>query len=43
MAIVEGQATVGLEILKAATVAIDYCFLPIGGGGLAAGAACSGS
>ena len=34
LAIVEGQATVGLEILKAATVPIDYCFLPIGGGGL---------
>jgi threonine dehydratase len=37
LAIVEGQATVGLEILKAATVAIDYCFMPIGGGGLASG------
>ncbi|GAC1376587.1 MAG: hypothetical protein NVSMB30_22140 [Hymenobacter sp.] len=39
LAIVEGQATVGLEILKAATVPIDYCFMPIGGGGLAAGVA----
>ncbi|MFC6222373.1 threonine ammonia-lyase IlvA [Hymenobacter artigasi] len=37
LAIVEGQATVGLEILKATTVPIDYCFLPIGGGGLASG------
>jgi threonine dehydratase len=37
LAIVEGQATVGLEILKAAPAPIDYCFLPIGGGGLAAG------
>ncbi|HEX8427260.1 threonine ammonia-lyase IlvA [Hymenobacter sp.] len=39
LAIVEGQATVGLEILKAATVPIDYCFMPIGGGGLASGVA----
>ncbi|MBC6989767.1 MULTISPECIES: threonine ammonia-lyase IlvA [Hymenobacter] len=37
LAIVEGQATVGLEILKAAPVSIDYCFMPIGGGGLASG------
>ncbi|GAA4424974.1 threonine ammonia-lyase IlvA [Pontibacter saemangeumensis] len=37
IAIVEGQATVGLEILKAATFPIDYLFMPIGGGGLAAG------
>ncbi len=37
LAIVEGQATVGLEILKAAKVPIDFCFIPIGGGGLAAG------
>ena len=37
LAIVEGQATVGLEILKAAPGPIDYCFLPVGGGGLAAG------
>ena len=36
-AIVEGQATVGLEILKAARQPIDFCFMPIGGGGLAAG------
>ena len=39
MAIVEGQATVGLEILQATPAPIDYCFLPIGGGGLAAGVA----
>ena len=39
LAIVEGQATVGLEILKAVQVPIDYCFMPIGGGGLAAGMA----
>ncbi|TGE26934.1 threonine ammonia-lyase IlvA [Hymenobacter metallicola] len=37
LAIVEGQATVGLEILKAAPQAIDYVFMPIGGGGLASG------
>ena len=37
LAIVEGQATVGLEILKAATASIDYCFMAIGGGGLASG------
>ncbi|WP_051719138.1 threonine ammonia-lyase IlvA [Hymenobacter sp. IS2118] len=37
LAIVEGQATVGLEILKAATGPIDYCFMAIGGGGLASG------
>ncbi|MEJ7665993.1 MAG: pyridoxal-phosphate dependent enzyme [Hymenobacter sp.] len=40
LAIVEGQATVGLEILKAAQdKTIDFCFMPIGGGGLAAGLA----
>lgn len=39
VAIVEGQATVGLEILQAAAAPIDYCFMPIGGGGLAAGVA----
>lgn len=37
LAIVEGQATVGLEILKAAQNPIDYCFMAIGGGGLASG------
>lgn len=35
--IIEGQGTVGLEILKAAKVKIDYIFIPIGGGGLASG------
>ncbi|TPE42988.1 threonine ammonia-lyase IlvA [Pontibacter mangrovi] len=39
MAIVEGQATVGLEVLQDAHFAIDYCFVPIGGGGLASGLA----
>ena len=34
--IIEGQATVGLEILEELT-AIDYLFVPVGGGGLASG------
>lgn len=37
LAIIEGQATVGLEILKSADFNIDYLFMPIGGGGLASG------
>lgn len=35
--IIEGQATVGIEILQDFSGTIDYLFLPIGGGGLAAG------
>ena len=35
--IIEGQATIGLEIIEQATSAIDYVFVPVGGGGLAAG------
>ena len=35
--IIEGQATIGMEILNQATDKIDYIFIPIGGGGLAAG------
>ena len=35
--IIEGQATVGLEIIAQAQQPIDYLFIPIGGGGLAAG------
>lgn len=35
--VIEGQATVGLEILKQTEQPIDYVFIPIGGGGLAAG------
>ena len=35
--VIEGQATVGLEILEQATEPIDYVFVPVGGGGLAAG------
>jgi threonine dehydratase len=37
--VIEGQGTVGLEILEDAEDKIDYLFLPIGGGGLAAGVA----
>lgn len=39
LAIVEGQATVGMEILREAVGHIDYLFMPIGGGGLASGVA----
>lgn len=35
--IIEGQATIGLEILDQFKEPIDYIFVPIGGGGLAAG------
>ncbi|WP_417786519.1 threonine ammonia-lyase IlvA [Tenacibaculum sp.] len=35
--IIEGQATVGLEILEQAQQPIDYVFVPVGGGGLASG------
>ncbi len=35
--IIEGQATVGLEILQDTKDHVDYIFIPIGGGGLAAG------
>lgn len=35
--IIEGQATVGLEIQQDTKEEIDYLFVPIGGGGLAAG------
>lgn len=37
--VIEGQATVGLEIIEAAQNPIDYIFVPVGGGGLAAGVA----
>ncbi|MGU3373861.1 threonine ammonia-lyase IlvA [Chryseobacterium sp. M5A1_1a] len=36
-AIIEGQATTALEILEQTQEPIDYLFVPIGGGGLAAG------
>ncbi|MGK0413962.1 MAG: threonine dehydratase [Polaribacter sp.] len=35
--VIEGQATVGLEILEQSDCKIDYVFVPIGGGGLSAG------
>lgn len=35
--IIEGQATVAMEIIQNSTCQIDYIFVPIGGGGLAAG------
>ena len=35
--IIEGQATVGLEILQDTKESIDFIFIPVGGGGLAAG------
>lgn len=35
--IIEGQATVGLEIFQDTKEPIDYIFIPVGGGGLIAG------
>lgn len=35
--VIEGQGTVGLEMLQDTGAHIDYLFLPIGGGGLASG------
>lgn len=35
--IIEGQATIAEELLRQINAPIDYLFLPIGGGGLAAG------
>lgn len=35
--VIEGQATIGLELLDQTTISIDYLFLPVGGGGLASG------
>ena len=35
--IIEGQATIGLEIEKQMKKPLDYLFVPIGGGGLASG------
>jgi threonine dehydratase len=37
--VINGQATVAMEILSQATAPFDYLFIPIGGGGLAAGTA----
>ena len=35
--VMEGQGTIGKEILSQAPVKLDYVFVPIGGGGLASG------
>ncbi len=35
--VIEGQATIGLEILEQTSEPIDYIFMAVGGGGLAAG------
>jgi len=35
--IIEGQATIGMEILQDTKQPVDFLFLPVGGGGLAAG------
>lgn len=35
--VIEGQGTVGLEIITQAQTPIDYIFIPVGGGGLASG------
>jgi len=35
--VIEGQGTVGLEIMEEAGRSIDYVFVPIGGGGLSSG------
>ncbi|MGI9544612.1 MAG: threonine ammonia-lyase [Cyclobacteriaceae bacterium] len=35
--VIEGQGTVGLEILEDSNDQIDYLFVPVGGGGLSAG------
>lgn len=35
--VIEGQATIGLELIAQALEPLDYIFLPIGGGGLSAG------
>ena len=37
--VIEGQATIGLEILEQSEVPLDYIFVPVGGGGLSAGLA----
>lgn len=35
--IIEGQGTIGMEIMQDSKCMIDYIFIPIGGGGLASG------
>lgn len=34
---IEGSGTIGQEIMKDLEGDLDYCFIPVGGGGLAAG------
>lgn len=34
---IEGAGTIGQEIMKDLEGDLDYCFIPVGGGGLAAG------
>jgi len=35
--VIEGQATIALEIIQASTYPIDFLFVPVGGGGLISG------
>lgn len=35
--IIEGQGTIGIELMEQAPCPVDYLFVPVGGGGLAAG------
>ncbi len=35
--VIEGQATIGLEVFEQIKNPVDYIFIPVGGGGLAAG------
>ena len=35
--VIEGQATIGLEILSQSEQPLDYLFVPVGGGGLISG------
>lgn len=35
--VIEGQGTVGLEIIQQSKEEVDYIFIPVGGGGLASG------
>lgn len=37
MKVIEGQATIALELLSQADTPIDYVFVPVGGGGVASG------
>ena len=37
MTMIDGNATIALEIQQDLESDLDYCFIPVGGGGLAAG------